>query len=130
MTSVDLWCSVEDPAEVRTFAAECSPIFTLYTRGLQSSAQKILATVSWTRIFIVAPGPDETSCAYPQIKDKEPPDNYGFGESVGALVDTSILNAPAQYKPLKYLDWLHAIMLSLARLRGWDETALENARRF
>lgn len=120
MTSVDVYPG--DSLKARLFAERCSAVFELYSLHLKA-IEPIKATASWTRIFMADDGP----AGYRDIAP-EPPDNYGFGESLVCGVNREILDSPRSEWPQRYLDWLHVQLTALAQERGWDCRPLAAAR--
>jgi hypothetical protein len=130
MVSVDVHASSGVPARRQEFRRPCTAAFLLYTEGLHACPTRIAATVSWTRVFVdVDPLPGYGPADYPLVNAEEPPDGFGFGEDVHALVDGSILLAPADARPMLSLNWLHRTLLAVARTRHWDEEPLHFAYR-
>ena len=137
MVFVDLWS--DSPGAVDTFRAQCSPVYTLYTHALHAGDRKILATASWTRIFLAADPPGRSPADRPTYRTlgpsfvadaDEPEDNLGFSDGGEAQIDAALLGLPAAERGERYLEWLHDILLRLARLRGWDAGPLHDARRY
>lgn len=137
MVFVDLWS--DSPGPVDVFNAQCSPVYTLYTHALHSGGRKILATASWTRLFLTGESPARDPDRYPTYRAlgphfvadaQEPADNFGFPDGGDAQIDLDLLALPVERRGERYLDWLHDIVLRLARLRGWDELPLDDARRY
>lgn len=137
MVHVDVW--TDEPGPVGLFSWQCSPIFTLYTHGLHAAQTKIGATASWSRIFLTADPPTlepEFRSAYRYLGPDlmvlidEPADSFGFSDGGWAQIDPTLLDLPRTERASGYLEWLHGIMVRLARFRGWDEEPLQQAHRF
>lgn len=137
MKSVDVW--TDEPGPVGLFGWQCSPIYNLYTRGLQAAPTAIAATASWTRLSLTAdsnPIPAEYAPAYRYLGADlavlvdEPADNFGFSDGGWVRIDAELLTLPAEERAAGYLNWLHHVMVRLARFRGWDEEPLRHAYQY
>lgn len=137
MVFVDLWSDA--PGPVDTFNAQCSPVYTLFTHALHAGERKILATASWTRLFLTVDPPTIEPEIRPTYRSlgpcfvadaREPADNFGFSDGGEVQIDIELLAVPPDERGERYLDWLQDLLLRLARARGWDERPLLDARRY
>jgi hypothetical protein len=138
MVFVDVQAFTDDErTDTHTFTRQCSPVFTLYTHGLHAATSKVRATASWTRIIATndppstwVKGPDEQFATATFLAQSEPRDNFGFSEVGLAQIDPALILLPPSERGHAYLDWLHNNMVALARLRGWDDDPLHQARQY
>ncbi|GAA2015147.1 hypothetical protein GCM10009818_29690 [Nakamurella flavida] len=134
MVFIDVWPDHDISSAARTFAAQSSPVFELYIRGLHAGEKRIAATTSWCRFVLTDQpvahrhhtllGPDFA------VITEEPPDSFGLSDGGWARFDPALIALPPADRGPAYLDWLHQRMVRLAELRGWDRRPLEDARQY